>query len=320
MSIDERKLSQVKKFFELLFDDADKVVIGKTLFDLSFVSRPSFVGPEFFAVNSVHGKIDYGYQKKEEYDEYTPRRADINVSEFRNFMFEMDNLQLADQLIILENCGIPWTAITFSGSKSFHAILSLSEPLHGAHTQDGIDNYKQIWRQLEAQIVRTARKYGYQGQIVDPTSKNPSRFTRYPESERLVKGVISGGAKVRQTLTYTGQRISEDNFIALLEKCPNVKTADKQVLFNGDSSTIDEFWKNCPGALSHKIRYVNWAESAGMYPELYKLTLWAIDSTNVDKEVWVSALEKYVFPALKKAGYPESKFSVGIDHAYREKK
>jgi hypothetical protein len=57
-----------------------------------------------------------------------------------------------------------------------------------------------------------------------------------------------------------------------------------------------------------------------MYPELLKLTYWAIDSTGVDKDTFLEVLWEKTFPKLLEAGYPERKLVVAINDAYSGKR
>ena len=64
------------------------------------------------------------------------------------------------------------------------------------------------------------------------------------------------------------------------------------------------------------LNFPSWAASEGMYPILFRYALWAIDETNVTKDVLIEYLTKHTFPALLKAGYPDYKLLTPIDHAY----
>ena len=162
----------------------------------------------------------------DKYEEFKARRADLNVTSFRNFIFEMDSLPIEDQLKIFRNSDIPFTSIVYSGSKSYHAILSVEpEACSDAHTQIGIDNYKSIWKRLAAKLDREAVKMGYaypdgKSSFIDHSCKNPSRLTRYPDYKR------SNGNF--QSLVMLTERMDLDEFNALLERCPVVKSMQKQ--------------------------------------------------------------------------------------------
>src|SRR4051812_43576848 len=56
------------------------------------------------------------------------RRADCNVSAFRNILVEMDSVPLAEQWTVIRDCGMPFTTSVYSGGKSIHFVISLSDP------------------------------------------------------------------------------------------------------------------------------------------------------------------------------------------------
>jgi len=121
---------KISKLFSRLFNNRELVCSGDLYNSNINLLEEVQVIREFFCINPLTS-VDLHYNKngtekqlaKRRY--MKPRRADINVSQFRNFMFEMDNESLEAQGKILESCGIPWTSIIYSGGKSYHVILSL---------------------------------------------------------------------------------------------------------------------------------------------------------------------------------------------------
>jgi hypothetical protein len=174
----------------------------------------------FFCINPLSLEMDYGYADKDYYKKDVPRRADVNISAYRNFMFEMDSVPLEDQMKILKGCGIKFTSIVYSGGKSYHAILGLSEAIEADyHTDEGSLYYKSIWQRLRAKIDRSARMAGFEypkgkDSFVDGSCQNPSRLSRIPGAIRD-NGIV-------QELIELNSTISLDEFIELLDSCPMV--------------------------------------------------------------------------------------------------
>ena len=94
-------------------------------------------------------------------------RKDVNVLEYRNFMLEFDEGTLQEQLQIIRDNNVPYTALVHSGSKSLHVIISLTEPL-----DISLEEYKNIHRRLIATVG------------ADPANINPANFTRMPLTMR----------------------------------------------------------------------------------------------------------------------------------------
>ena len=289
----------MKEFFITLFDSGEGICTGNAF--ATEVHKYPKEG-EFFCINPLDSLRDHGAFLGANYDEYTPRRADLNVTCFRNFMFEIDSLPLEDQLKLFNNSLIPFSTIVYSGGKSYHAILSVDGGAIGEeHTLEGIDNYKNIWRRLAARLDKEATRMGYTypeglATFIDASCKNPSRLSRFPDVPR-----DNGN---RQEVVRIASRISKLEFNELLEKCPKVVSSVKQNFDTPEDEveTVENFEAVCPPELMRKLKYVDWAKSEGMYPYLLKFTLWAIDSTNVSKHAFLEFLDKYTFESLVNLG------------------
>ncbi len=95
------------------------------------------------------------------------RRLDANVTAYRNILCEFDSGSKEEQLKILKDSGLPFTTLVHSGNKSYHAIVSLKVSLTTREEYDSL--VKCIYSKLPT---------------VDPTGKNPSRFSRAPKAIR----------------------------------------------------------------------------------------------------------------------------------------
>ncbi|MBV6514180.1 MAG: hypothetical protein FMNOHCHN_03770 [Ignavibacteriaceae bacterium] len=276
------------------------------------------INSEFFSINPIHPSLDYGWNKKPNlYNFNTPRRADINVTKFRNLLFEMDGIDLNQQLEMLDALPLKFTYITYSGNKSYHAIVSLQNDLpYEAHTEKAIEQYRSLWSKLCALFDKILIEKGYNLPInkksfFDPATKNPSRLSRTPNAIR------SNG--VKQQLVYEGDFLTEELLLELLssapidEERPYIKL-DKTEL---ECKTHDQFMAVIPSGLYIQLKFPqNWAAPEGLYPIMFRLALWAIDSCGVRKNILLNFMSKNTFPVLLKAGYPEHKLQKPIDHAY----
>ena len=94
--------------FKILFNDNDLLCVG-TLYDSKVTKMTEVSSGEFFSINPI-SSVDIDYNRNGKPEQLAkraymkPRRADINVKTYRNFLFEMDSVPLDDQLIVI---GIP---------------------------------------------------------------------------------------------------------------------------------------------------------------------------------------------------------------------
>jgi len=296
--------------FSKLFSGDDWIVAGN-----KYCKSPELMGnvlhnyenPEYYTINPIHARLDF----RSDQIGRPGSRAAINVTKLKNFLFEFDEMPVELQLNFLKSCGVPWTGIVFSGNKSYHAILSLKEPIEGAHTPEGVSRYKILHQRIAAFLNSKVKELiGRKDWEVDNSTKDPARLSRFPNSLR------NG---IKQELVYIGSEVDEKVFTALIDECPLITTR-KTVIAPPECSadSVDKFWHICPEGLRREVRYPRWSRPQGNYTKIFKLTLWAIDATEVTKEVWLSILQKYTFPWLDKKGYmsdPEK----GVHDAFQKK-
>lgn len=289
------------KIMGLLFQDTDYVCYGTATATHVF-KRPNSPLAEFFCINPIHplhdriktptGAVHVEYNS-------IGRRADLNVTRFQNFLFEIDNMPLDEQLKLFQNCKVPWASIVYSGSKSYHAILSLETPLDcEPHTLTGVETYKAVWRSIAATI---AKRSNIDISLLDHATQNPSRLSRMPEGLR---------GDVVQELMYVGKLCSTQELNELLAESP-IEISMKRNRPNVESNPVseEEIKLLMPAELLARLKFPkSWAVGeAGNYPELWKLLTWTIDSTNLSKSSLQNLLEKWTFPELDRLGYPRDK-------------
>lgn len=121
------------------------------------------------------------------------RRSDANVASFRNFLIEMDQGTIEEQLAEIVDKKVPYTSLVYSGGKSVHAVIALTEGVTR-------EEYAEIFEMLK--IVLPG---------IDPTSRNPSRLTR---AAGAVRETADG--PVNQELIDLRKRVTRDRLISWL--------------------------------------------------------------------------------------------------------
>lgn len=111
------------------------------------------------------------------------RRRDENVTALRNFLVEFDETPLEEQRLFFEQNREIFSTVVFSGGKSYHGIIALSEALPDRQA------YKSLFRRIQK-----ATK-------CDVSNSNPSRFSRLAGHFRDEKNTV-------QELVAIGKRIS----------------------------------------------------------------------------------------------------------------
>lgn len=302
-------------FWSTLFNIDEQTVYGETGATSPKILPPVNT-PEFFCINPIDTIKDHAWMlNPSKYDENTPRRADLNVSCFRNFLFEMDSIPLDDQLTILNSVDIPFTSLVYSGGKSIHAILCINDLDIIPHTVMGIQEYKNIWIRIASYIDISAKRQGFnyptnKTSFIDQSCKNPSRFSRAPDFIR------NTGKK--QELIRLLPRLTKVQWIDIEAKLPKISMKEIETIDRpeGEVTTEAQFFALAPKGLALSIKYVDWAGSEGMYPILFRLCLWSIDSTNVTEDCLSRIFHKYVTPVLKTHHYGEDRVDDAISKAY----
>lgn len=194
----------LEDFFMTLFDPEDIVCYCKNVYKNEFDSAKNFnkyKDHSFFCVNPVKSE-----------------RKNADVQKFRNFLFEIDEISLEEQLIHMKNKGMPCTSLAYSGNKSFHFIISLNEPVEDKEHYDFIANW--IHNIIE---------------IADKATKNPARLSRLPNAKREDTGKV-------QRLLFVYDRVKSEDLIEWLSQfehlMPNKKPKRKSKNYNGGRSNL----------------------------------------------------------------------------------
>lgn len=248
-------------------------------------------------------------------------RASINVTAFRNFLFEIDSLPLDTQESLIRHLAtfVPPAQVTFSGSSSLHMILSVADTLpFEPHTAAGIAQYSQAWRALNAELTEISSAFlGNEcpGRLFDPSCKDPSRLSRVPGALR------PDTLKIQTELDIPTGFISSDDVLTLMNKH---KFADAQTsapkLAQVSEMDMNQFsmrllYPENRGLRSKLLSAADWASTEYMYPAVFQLTLWIIDSIGAPPETALNYLRENVFPAIHSAGYPRNP-EIAVYNAY----
>lgn len=182
-----------QKYYETLFD----LKTESTVFGSQYSNRPQLANTfaeaegEFVVLNPIHQTIDL----ETTHEKYRPdlgRRADVNCTAYRNLLCEIDkDLSVEQQLALFKRLKLPYSTLTYSGGKSLHAVICLSESVDLAL-------YYTLFNALRSVIPN-----------LDKSCKNPSRLTRRPNCTR------ENG--VEQSLIDVRKRISLDQLYSWLQ-------------------------------------------------------------------------------------------------------
>lgn len=168
---------EIKDFFSCLFNENEGICLSTTPQGTVVHGMDTYLYPQkytFLSINPLH--LDRDLNPTEEYHKTDKgRRADINVSSYRNILIEMDNMPLEAQVSHMSTIELPYSTCVFSGGKSYHWIISLKTPV-STRTE-----YNRLVSRVYTAVGRD---------LVDQACKNPSRFSRVPGHIRLDKNRI----------------------------------------------------------------------------------------------------------------------------------
>jgi hypothetical protein len=228
--------------------DADKTPFGAQL-----KSATDFVDPAhvYYAINPIDPASNRNLKGAR-----SPR-ASINVTAFRNFLFEIDNLPLNVQLELLRYLAphVPFAAVTFSGSSSYHAIVSVVDTLpFKPHSEAGIAEYSQAWTALSKHLNALSSEFlkYMPTKLFDPQCKDPARLSRVPGAIR------PDTSQVQQSVSGFGGYVSSDLILSLMSRYSETPTyfqAEATPASEGERGALSkrtlEFLSNWSPAVAH---------------------------------------------------------------------
>lgn len=247
----------------------------------------------FFAINPVKGQ----------------RRLKSEVKKYQSFLFESDSTPLEIQFQLLPTImelGIVRMA-TYSGGKSIHLIVSVSDDLllGDEGSDEANDRYKNIWLGL----ARILSDVGLD--LSDASNKNPVTLSRIPGQYR---------AETEQKLLAVGNFV-ESAFLHSIAVSPVTKPMSLSAASQVTNIKELETRLSQPehGRLALYLKYPSWIQNEnGNYPTILRIALWALDEVGATPETFTAYFEKYTVPHLHAHAYFKD-WRKPLDHAYRMK-
>lgn len=190
------------KFLKLMFKENETICVSNSKYGYHAIPRDN-AWKEKVTLFSPNPDIPVQYVPSDQINLVALNpirgfREDTNCTSFRNFMVEMDNSTQEKQLEYVKASGMPYSACVFSGNKSLHFLVSLSQDLPS----------EAVWRLFAEWTLNILP-------LADPLTKNPSRSIRIPESYREPD-------KLQKLIEFHGP-VSLKDFTDWLKKWPSAK-------------------------------------------------------------------------------------------------
>jgi len=199
------------KLVSLMFEPGESVCLSPNKFAYLSVTQDKLLNDTIY-LTSNNGKINRGYPSKSmsllSLNPVRGSREDVNVVGFRSFLVECDDIPLEEQLDYINSTGLPYSACIFSGNRSLHFLVTLSEDLPDLNT----------YRFYARWIVGAIEK-------ADKNTVNPTRGIRIPDHVRDTGKI--------QKLIKIGRRIDkselDDWLSGFMDKKPSLETEKVRV-------------------------------------------------------------------------------------------
>lgn len=139
-------------------------------------------------------------------------RCDKNVTAFRSFLVELDIGSTKEQLTTIKRFGMPFSAQVFSGNKSVHTVITLSEDLKDKRDYSDIANW--IFNIIT---------------LADKNCANPSRGARIPGAYRE--------PNKKQELISINRRITHKELFSWLNQYEHLRprAKEKRIMLPGQA-------------------------------------------------------------------------------------
>lgn len=175
----------IKHYLDLLFNEDEGIAVAAEY------RHPLVIPKSDYIPNERHVWVAANPIKP-----YTKRES-ANCTAYRNIIIEFDDLPLDQQLDFVKNKQLPVSAIVFSGNKSCHFVIALTQDI-------GPEEYRK-WFLWITNILEGRNDRALQG---------PASFTR-------IGGAIRDDEKtkgsIRQQIIYLGERINPVFLAAYLD-------------------------------------------------------------------------------------------------------
>lgn len=189
------KKSQIE-FLDLFFDEGEDISVSDGKFSYHSITRDDIESnditlkmppkPPKFPTERTH-KITNDQIALVCINPVSGWKRDENVTKFRSFLVELDDLPLKQQKEYIEKSGMPYSICVYSGSKSLHYGIVLESP---------VPDYN-AWKFIAKWIVNILEEADEQNVV-------PSKGIRFPDNTR------PDGLKKKQALIEMRTRIDND--------------------------------------------------------------------------------------------------------------
>lgn len=205
-------ISQIEKYYSTLFDPDESVCFAWKPKDFSVTGMSNWEDQrsQWISTNPLLSDRDNDPESSVlPWAKAThPRRADCNVSVFRNILVEMDKVPLNQQWGVIRDCGMPFSTSVYSGNKSIHFVISLSDPC-----KDRAE-YNELVRLVHMAVPAE----------IDPAVKNPSRLMRNADVMRTDNNKM-------QRLLEVRTRVSKKEVVSWAASLGIVPVKKKPIIF-----------------------------------------------------------------------------------------
>lgn len=214
-----------EKFLKILFNEGEEICVSPNKFAFSSISQDK-IGESFEIVSQNKDRTIQTISEDEillvAMNPIKGDRADRNCTALRTFLIEIDDGELYEQKQYIESLGLPKSICIFSGNKSLHFGITLSEDLPN----------EEFWRDINKWILNIVEK-------ADQQTLNPSRSIRFPGNKR------NDGKGLQQQLIEVGERIDLDMLFEWLgqypDKNPRIKKAQARAKMRIPSTGSEGF-------------------------------------------------------------------------------
>jgi hypothetical protein len=199
---------QHRLFIDLFFNQGEEICVSPNKFGYYSIDQKEFLKESFVLVSCGEkmytNEISMDDINLVSINPVLGARRDDNVTAYRSFMVEIDFGSLAEQKTYIDAMEMPYSICTFSGNKSLHYGIVLTEDLS-----------ESVWRNTAEWILNIVSK-------ADQQTKNPTRSIRFPSNIR------KGGKGLEQSLVDHKGRITPEDLFIWLSRYPDKNPAIKK--------------------------------------------------------------------------------------------
>jgi hypothetical protein len=249
------------------------------------------------------------------------------MADYRNFLLEFDSVSLPEQLHLISmlEAALPIRTITYSGGKSYHCIIALSDSL--VTGKDGemrallYTDYFRKLRSAATNLITPHLREKPDGDLIDKSNADASRLTRLPGTTNR-QWKYPDRPWTEQTLLRTGGLVCAEDFELFLNK-HSTETFGHPLTaapcYNGTFERTLNKQSHLRGLRDVLCVPEKWAGRVGNHPHIYRYTMWAIDATGVGQPEFMEFIKKFTAPYITSLGYNMWQIEEAVEGAYKIK-